>query len=241
MTSRRQSRREDVQRRLKALSPESKRCIVLGCSEPTRASSGDGFDKRLCRRPAEHLSTHGSAFRKTYTAKELAPGRTKAKAWLKSNADSQACKIAKERVRILYRSAGPLEPAYRLKGMPPKERSRKAWARLREALIAPERILEAWLAVSATIATDGEADTRPEFRRVQAAKIVHRLASGTHKVWHTTASGGHEITERLEVYPRSRGRVLRHLGEDIERACETLPDLDAYRVHGKTNPPFLDR
>ena len=81
MTSRRQSRREDVQRRLKALSPESKRCIVLGCSEPTRASSGDGFDKRLCRRHAEHLSTHGSAFRKTYTAKELAPGRTKAKAW----------------------------------------------------------------------------------------------------------------------------------------------------------------
>ncbi|MCV0428591.1 MAG: hypothetical protein K5905_24300 [Roseibium sp.] len=34
-----------------------------------------------------------------------------------------------------------------------------------------------------------------------------------------------EITERLDVYPRSRGRVLRHLGEDIERACETLPDF----------------
>ncbi|MBL4537146.1 MAG: hypothetical protein JKP96_00625 [Oceanicaulis sp.] len=171
------------------------------------------------------MSTHGSAFRKTYTAKELAPGRAKAKAWLKANVDTEACRIAKERIRILYHSAGPLVPAYRLKGMPPKERSRKAWARLREALIAPERILEAWLAVSATIATDNEADTRPEFRRVQAAKIVHRLASGTHKVWRTPVSGGREVTERLDVYPRSRGRVLRHLGEDIEQACETLPDF----------------
>lgn len=225
MNSRRQSRREDIQRRIKTAPPEHKHCIVLDCASPTRASSGDGFDQRLCRRHAEHLSTHGSAFRKSYTAKELAPGRTKAKDWLKSNADSQACNMARERVRILYRTAGPLVPTYRLKGMPPKERSRKAWARLREALIAPERILEAWLAVSATIATDGEADTRLEFRRVQAAKIVHRLASGTHKVWRTPVSGGREVTERLDVYPRSRGRVLRHLGDDIERACETLPDF----------------
>ena len=221
----RRTRSDKVQTRLQDVEAVHIRCVVLGCNSPTRAAVGEGFDQRLCRRHSEHLATHGSAFRKTYSAKELAPGRAKAKAWLRANIETEACRIARERVRILYRSAGPLEPAYRLKGMSPKERSRKAWARLREALIAPERILEAWLAVSATIATDGEADTRPEFRRVQAAKIVHRLASGTHKVWRTPVSGGREVLEKLDVYPRSRGRVLRHLGEDIERACETLPNF----------------
>lgn len=221
----RRTRSDTVQTRLQDVEAAHPSCIVLGCDAPTRAAAGEGFDQRLCRRHSEHLATHGSPFRKTYTASELAPGRAKAKAWLKEHSADRSKSTAIERVRILYRSAGPVVPAYRLKGMPPKERARKAWARLREALIASERILEAWLAVSATLASDPEADTRPEFRRVQAAKLVHRLASGTHKVWRTPVSGGREVIEKLDVYPRSRGRVLRHLGEDIERACETLPDF----------------
>ena len=78
----------------------------------------------------------------------------------------------------------------------------------------PLRVLEAWLSVVAAIAADPQPDNDPEFRRVQVAKLVHRLASGTHKSW-PQPNGRVDV---LHAYPRSRGRVLRHLGEGIEGA-----------------------
>jgi hypothetical protein len=53
---------------------------------------------------------------------------------------------------------------------------------------------------------------------VQAAKVVHRLASGSHKRW----SGGAGSSRELHVYPASRGQVLRHAGKALERATELL-------------------
>lgn len=76
----------------------------------------------------------------------------------------------------------------------------------------------AWLAVEMAIASDPTAETKAEFKRVQAAKQVHRMASGTHKRWETGPGGPTE----LHVYPRSRGRVLRHIGEAMEQAVELL-------------------
>jgi len=55
---------------------------------------------------------------------------------------------------------------------------------------------------------------------VQAAKIVHRLASGTHKKWSRPVAGATE----LHVYPASRGQVLRHIGADLKKAVELLAD-----------------
>jgi hypothetical protein len=69
------------------------------------------------------------------------------------------------------------------------------------------------------IRDDPQADSKREFRHVQAAKLVHRMASGTHKRW----GEGANVTE-LHVYPRSRGRVLRHIGQAVEEACELLID-----------------
>lgn len=214
--------RNGFQRKLASTDPYRESCIVMGCSEPTSAVSLKGISQRYCRKHYEHYQRHGSPYRRSYTAQELHPARKVAKAWLKANKDSQGVLSALERVSILYHSAGPNEPAYRLKGMSPKERARKAWARLRAAQIAPEKVLLAWLAVTEAIRTDTEADTKPEFRRVQVAKLVHRLASGTHKRWERERADGSKHVERLDVYPRSRGQVLRVLGEDIERAMEPL-------------------
>jgi hypothetical protein len=55
------------------------------------------------------------------------------------------------------------------------------------------------------------------------------MASGTHKRWErevadTAWSGLRSkiVVEEKHWYPRSRGRVLRHIGEDIELAVELL-------------------
>ncbi|MEW9834227.1 hypothetical protein [Mesorhizobium marinum] len=104
-----------------------------------------------------------------------------------------------------------------MRGLSPQERAKAAWARLRKAKIDPTAVVAAWVAIEMIIAADSQAERKPEFKRVQAAKLVHRMASGTHKRW----GEGPTATE-LHVYPRSRGRVLRHIGEALEEACELL-------------------
>ena len=73
------------------------------------------------------------------------------------------------------------------------------------------------------------ASSASKFKWVQAAKLVHRMASGTHKRWEREQadpswSGLRTMTvvEEKHWYPRSRGRVLRHIGEDLARAVELL-------------------
>lgn len=60
------------------------------------------------------------------------------------------------------------------------------------------------LAVSACCDAKGIDGRQREYRQVQYAKAVHRLASGTHK----TTSG----FPMPSKYPRSEGQVLRHMG-----------------------------
>jgi hypothetical protein len=67
------------------------------------------------------------------------------------------------------------------------------------------------------ISNDPQAERKAEFKQVQAAKLVHRMASGTHRRW----GEGPTATE-LHVYPRPRGRVLRYMGEALENATELL-------------------
>ena len=56
------------------------------------------------------------------------------------------------------------------------------------------------------------------------------MASGSHRKWVREYSFGTR-TEELHVYPRPRGRVLRHMGEDLEIVCELLVDHDLAEVH----------
>ena len=100
--------------------------------------------------------------------------------------------------------------------------------RLQSVNIDPRRPVAAWLAIGMVIADDPRAVLTTEYRRVQSAKLIHRMASGTHKRWEqptfSSANGARPKTRvvELHVYPRSRGRILRHIGKDLEGAVELL-------------------
>lgn len=194
------------------------RCRVVGCSRPARAGTQDGLDTRFCRSHADHYSRHGSPYKRSYTAKELAPHRKAAKAWLEANRDDKWVRNAIDRVQTLYATAGPHVEAFRLRGLSPEARAQAAWARLRKATIDPAAVVAVWLTVELVIAADPQPETKLEFKQVQAAKLVHKMASGTHKRWEAGPRG----LQEMHVYPRSRGRVLRHMGVDIEKAVEHL-------------------
>ncbi|MBZ9922210.1 hypothetical protein LB579_31515 [Mesorhizobium sp. BR1-1-7] len=215
---RKRERKTEVKSRAAEPSHMFTRCRVIGCDRPARAGTDDGLDTRFCRQHSDHYSRHGSPYKGSYTAKELAPYRKAACAWLEVNAEDQWVRNAVDRVETLYRAAGPHIEAFRLRGLSPEERAKAAWARLRKAKVDPRRVVAAWLAVEMATAADPQADRKPEYRRVQAAKLVHRMASGTHRRWESGPGGAQE----LHAYPRSRGRVLRHIGESIEEATALL-------------------
>lgn len=196
------------------------RCRVVGCQKPARAGTDDGLDTRFCRSHADHYSRHGSPYKRSYTAKEIAPYRKAAMAWLVANEGDIWVRSAVDRVESLYGAAGAHVEAFRLRGLSPEERAKAAWARLRKAKVDPRRVVAVWLAVEMIIRDDPQAETKDEFKRVQAAKLIHKMASGTHKRWDNGPNGVRE----LHVYPRSRGRVLRHMGKDVETAVELLCD-----------------
>ena len=97
------------------------------------------------------------------------------------------------------------------------------------------RPLEVWLAVEAIIRDDPQPDRHTEFKRVQAAKVVHRMASGSHKKWERQRPDGRVVVQELHKYPHSRGQVLRHLGEQLERATELL--VSTHFIDRPVTPP----
>lgn len=197
-------------------------CRIVGCTELTPAATGKGLSRRACRRHEDHYGRHGSYTHRTYSGAVIAPHRRAALAWLEAHKADPVVTRGVLAVEALYAAAGPSVNAGNLPGLPPAERARAAWARLRSAKVNPRAALAAWLAVVATIAADPSADTRSEFSRVQAAKVLHRMSSGTHRRWEREQPGGRvEVTE-YHKYPASRGRVLRHIGEQLERAAELV-------------------
>ena len=168
-----------------------------------------------------------STSRARYPANVVNPYRRAAFEWLLSHQDAFWVKHAVRSVYGLYQRAGRHVEAFRLRGLTPRERAKAHWARLRQHGVDPKLVVAVWLGVEMAVLEDSQAPSSNEYRRVQAAKIVHRLASGTHKQWGHQSSAGHESNARvveLHVYPHNRGRILRHIGEDLERACEGLTD-----------------
>ncbi|MES0198045.1 hypothetical protein [Mesorhizobium sp. M0011] len=221
--AKKRERKNEVKARAAEPSQMFRNCRVIGCAKPARAGTEDGLDTYFCRTHSDHYSRHGSPYKRSYTAKELAPYRKAANAWLEANAEDQWVRNAVDRVETLYRAAGPHLEAFRLRGQSPEARAKAAWARLRKAKADPRRVVAAWLAVEMAVAADPQADRKPEYKRVQTAKLVHRMASGTHKRWQSGPGGEQE----LHIYPRSRGRVLRHIGSDIEEATALLVEHTA--------------
>lgn len=122
---------------------------------------------------------------------------------------------------MLLEEAGPTEIVTRLRGMSAKRRAKVALARLRVASIKPERFVAIVLAITALIEEDPGSHRTKEFRTVQIAKSLHRLASGYHRVWELPDERGRlrKVAE-LHAFPRSSGPALRLIGKAVEQTCD---------------------
>jgi hypothetical protein len=215
-------RRTDIRNRLATTEGAYARCAVLECNQPTMAHQRSGLNRHYCRRHVEHYGRHGSYSKASYVAAELNPYRRTAYAWLEAHRELAEVREAVDRVRTLYWRGGRPEEAFRLAGRPPQERAKVVWARLSQYKVDPLQVLSIWLAVLMRHADDMQPERRVEYRRVQAAKVLHRLAGGSHKRWERElGSGVVEVTE-LHKYPASRGRVLRHVGRMLAWSAEHL-------------------
>jgi len=233
----RKRRKQDVAARAKRRNAQIRSvCTIPDCGKPTRTAAGQGLNTRFCRRHEDQYQRHGSPYRGSYGHQQLNPYRRAAFDWLVENAEDFWVKNAVAGVEGLYQNAGPVIEAFRLRGLKPEERARAAWARLRKAEIDLRLPVAAWIAIEMIVRDDPQAMTTNEYKRVQAAKIIHRMVSGTHKRWEQPRPGGGVRVTELRKYPISRGRVLRHIGEDIERVAELivekhLEDMRAFKMH----------
>jgi hypothetical protein len=196
-------------------------CVILGCASPTMRAAGLGLAAFHCRKHVEHKARHGSHWHGTYSAAELKPYLAASTSYIMPRAQSdQFIKRALNAIALLLEEAGPTEIATRLKGMSAAKRARIALARLRVARIKPERLVAIVLAVTALIEEDPGSHRTKEFRAVQIAKAIHRLASGTHRVWEYVDYGGRKRRTELHAFPRSSGPVLRLIGRKVEELCD---------------------
>ncbi|SCB52115.1 hypothetical protein GA0061098_1016169 [Bradyrhizobium shewense] len=197
------------------------RCSIPGCRNSTMRAAGKGLAAFHCRKHIDHKARHGSHWHGTYSAAELRPYLTAATSYVRLRSESDRfIKAALNAVALLLEEAGPTEIATRLRGMSATRRARIALARLRVAGIKPERFVAIVLAVTALIEEDPDSHRTKEFRTVQIAKSLHRLASGTHKRWPFVDHQGRQRQTELHAFPRSSGPVLRLIGEAVEQPCE---------------------
>lgn len=218
----RKQRIEDVTDRAAQPDHMYRYCRIIGCNQPTTAGAAKGLNRLYCRRHEDHYERHGSYTKRSYTAAELKPHRAAARKWIADHRHEQAVILAIKAIEGLYASVGPKVEAFRLRGMSPADRAGVTWARLRDSGVDPTEPLAAWISIESITQADPLRENREEFKVVQAAKLVHRMASGTHKSWERTRPGGQVVTEELHVYPHSRGRVLRHVGCQLQSAAELV-------------------
>lgn len=219
---RRQRRLGNLRQRLAAPQDAYERCRLYPCPNRTTADRGEGLNRLYCRKHIEFHRRHGSYVKRSYGAGELRSYRQRAMAWLQTHRDDLEVCRAVEGVRRLYRAAGAPIEAFRLSGLPPAERAKAIWAQIRKRNVDPLMVLAAWLAVDMKLLDDPQPDSREEYRHVQVAKLLHRMAGGTHKRWEREAGEGHvEVTE-MHKYPVSRGLVLRIVGRDVAGVCAEL-------------------
>ncbi|MCA1544164.1 hypothetical protein I6F18_29930 [Bradyrhizobium sp. NBAIM32] len=199
----------------------SAKCAIPGCGRPTMKAAREGLAPFHCRRHVEHRARHGSFWRPSFKASELRPFITAATAYVGLRAANDkfiAAAIAD--MGQALEDAGPVEIATRLKGMSATKRAKIALARLRVEGVPPQRIVSIVLAVAALIKADATAPRAKEFRTVQICKAVHRLASGTHRVWVLEDHQGRKRQIEMHAFPKSIGRVLREMGRMLEEPCD---------------------
>lgn len=198
------------------------RCRAYPCTNRTTADRGEGLNRLYCRKHIEFYRRHGSYVKSSYGAGELRPYRQRAIKWLQDQHDSLGTRHASEGVRRLYRTAGTPVEAFRLAGMSPRDRAKATWAQLRKREVDPLEVVAAWLAVDMRLRDDLQPDRHQEYRYVQVAKLIHRMAGGTHKRWERERPDGSVETTEVHKHPVSRGQVLRIIGRQLATVCDGL-------------------
>ncbi|MBN8195319.1 hypothetical protein [Thalassospira povalilytica] len=218
-------RQSEIKQRAKTPNHMYGYCRIIGCGKPARAGTNDGLDKKYCRSHYEHFQRHGSVVKGSYTARDVNPYRHAALEWLLANTDDVWVTDAIGRVRGLYQRSGRNIEAFRLRGLSPSDRAKAAWARLRHHGIDPLLVIASWVAIELVVKDDPQPVLTSEFKQVQGAKLIHKMASGTHKKWDIqNSTSAMTRTTELHVYPRPRGRVLRHIGRQLAETSELLVD-----------------
>lgn len=209
-------------------------CAIPGCGRPI-CDTKPSIRTYVCRYHVQRKARHGSHWHPTYSASELRPYLAAAEQWIAGNLTYSTVLEALRQLEDRLWVTGPAQPAMNLRGLSAARRARIAMARIREKGKPPKRLLAIYVAVCALIEDDHSSHRVREFRLVQIAKVVHRLASGTHKRWDMWQLNGHPVPFEIHAYPRSSGIVLRKLGEMLEAACDgvarlAVPDVIALRT-----------
>lgn len=220
--SQRQRRIANLHSRIAGPQDAYERCRAYPCTNRTTADRGEGLNRLYCRRHIEFYRRHGSYVKASYGAGELRPYRVRALEWLEAHGKEPRVTSAVDGVQRLYRSAGAPIAANRLTGLSPDDRAKAAWAQLRKGDVEPLEVVAAWLAVDLRIRDDLQPDRHEEYRQVQVAKLIHRMAGGTHKRWELEGPDGKVAITEFHKHPVSRGRVLRVLGRQLGAACGEL-------------------
>ncbi len=196
------------------------RCTIPGCKRQTMRGAGNGLSSTHCRYHVQQKARHGSHWHPSYSAGELRPYLKTATMWLKAHQEDRFVAAALAKLDALLLTSGPVEHYNDLIDMPPAKKAKVALARVREAGIKPLRLLAIHMAMSALIEEDSGSHRVTEFKIVQVAKCVHRLASGTHRRWEMwQLNDKPPVVTELHKYPRPSGRPLRFLGKAIDDAC----------------------
>lgn len=213
------------------------KCTIPGCGRPTRRAARLGVSASMCTYHVQRAARFGSPWAETIRATDLKPYLVTATRWIGERRSEPFISHVLLCLGGLLWGAGPTESAMNIKGRSAAYRARVAFARLRDADVKPERLLALHLATAALIADDRDSHQVREFRIVQTAKAVHRLSSGTHRSWDFPLPNGGTAPLVFHVYPKSSGRVLRLMGEELDAICDlvTSKDLEAVRQLKREN------
>jgi hypothetical protein len=212
---------EEIARRLSFGSHSERTCAIPGCRRLAQRSAGKGFSHTHCRYHVQFKNRHGSYSKGTYSAATLAPYRKAVRRFLAAHPPQRQGGLSGVFMVCLSANYSSVLDA---RSRSPAVKASAVLARLRDSDVPHMRVLEAYLAVCTAVADDpirpgGDPD---EYRRVQAAKAVHRLASGERKDYGDYGS--------YHRYSRSSGLMLRHLGVQLDDACGKLADWSVPRI-----------
>ena len=202
-------RNAEIKRRSSAhLEPGvSRRCNVLGCSRLSQRASGTGLSETHCKYHVEFHRRHGSYWRRSFLKDQLEPYRQAATKWVSARQGQPNVVRVVRHLQQLIDNSGRRYSAYDVRWLDPDQRANAVLANLREEGKTGEQLLIIVLTIHAAVSELGPRGDR-EFRHVQIAKLMHRLASGTHRT-----TSGFRIPSK---YPRPEGVFMRTLGRRVE-------------------------